>query len=517
MTARALSVVAVARAAAVAITGAGGCAALPPCPARGGPAWIELTTEHFAVRTDLGDAAAHEVITDLEETRAAMLAAVWPGAPGPPDRVPVIALASNRELSTFTDPDVRGIWIRKAPFPATIVAGAIHDRDRRQVLRHELAHHLSRWFLPQQPLWFSEGIATFLETIHYDRERQRAVVGEPSADRYRAVSTWAMFPAHRLLSAATPAVVEMGQFEASSWLLVHYLINHRDDAFRNFQRRLGAFEHPRDAWAAELGDLDDVRLSTTLDEYAASGNYIVLHIPAPPWSGRIQTRAMSDAEVHGARAFMYAIGKMSGEPPLDRVRAEIAEALAVDPAALQALAAQYYLLGGDMSPVQRGALARQASEAHPDAAMAWLMVADAAAFGDARQTALARALALAPNDPEILTRLAVLKASKDRWDEAAAFSRKAIRLGATSAEALRIHTLSMAHTGHCREATFYVAGLPGPLVGGGARGPAITAGWLDLYDRCVRIAAERVQRRAREDADRDREDDHDADGDGDAK
>jgi hypothetical protein len=121
-------------------------------------------------------------------------------------------------------------------------------------------------------------------------------------------------------------------------------------------------------------------------------------------------------------------------------------------------------------------------------------VADAAEFGDLRQTALARALALAPNDPEVLARMADLKASNQEWDQAAAFSRKAVRLRAMSPRALDTHVMALAHTGQCREAAFYMAALSSPLAGGGHRGPTISAGLLDLLDRCMRIAAERAMR-----------------------
>jgi tetratricopeptide (TPR) repeat protein len=506
MTHRPLNSVAVIAIVAVVFAGAvvllaSGCASLPACPARGGPAWIELTTAHFTVRTDLDDTAARGVIHELEETRAAMLDAVWPDAPGPPDRLPVVALASQSELRVFTGPRIEGIWAHRAPFAATILIGGYRDDDRRAILRHELAHHLSRWFLPQQPIWFAEGIATFLETIHYDREHQRAVVGEPSWDRFNTLRT-GMFSTSRLLTGEQPDMAEMALFESTSWLLVHYLINQRELAFQRFQRRVGAFERPQEAWAAELGDLDATHLLSTLDDYVAAGNYNVLRIPMRPWSGPIQVRPMLDAEVHGARAFMYAVGNLSRTPAPDsvrdaRVRAEVDEALSADPAgALEALAVKYYALGVGASPEQQRALAERASRAHPDSELAWLMMADSAPLGDGRfaqQTALARALALAPNDPEALIRMAFIKASNKKWDEAVEFSRKAIRLRALNPQALRTHVAALAMTGQCREAAFYVAGLRRPSPRADPNESAVPAGWLELQDRCLRVAAARAK------------------------
>jgi hypothetical protein len=124
------------------------------------------------------------------------------------------------------------------------------------------------------------------------------------------------------------------------------------------------------------------------------------------------------------------------------------------------------------------------------------MMADSAPLGDGRfaqQTALARALALAPNDPEALIRMAFIKASNKKWDEAVEFSRKAIRLRALNPQALRTHVAALAMTGQCREAAFYVAGLRRPSPRADPNESAVPAGWLELQDRCLRVAAARAK------------------------
>src|SRR2546427_13220329 len=79
------------------------------------------------------------------------------------------------------------------------------------------------------------------------------------------------------------------------------------------------------------------------------------------------------------------------------------------PGPIEALAVRYYVqLTGEKSAQRRKDLAEHAAQTHPQSPLAWLMVADADALGDARQTALSRALALAPNDAEVLTRMALV-------------------------------------------------------------------------------------------------------------
>src|SRR6476620_4310866 len=64
-------------------------ASLPKTPANGGPAWHELTTEHFVIDSDLEPAEAAVVANQLENLRKVMSETVFGGPPpaGPPARV----------------------------------------------------------------------------------------------------------------------------------------------------------------------------------------------------------------------------------------------------------------------------------------------------------------------------------------------------------------------------------------------------------------------------------------------
>jgi hypothetical protein len=134
-----------------------GCASLPPCPAKGGPAWRELTSDHFVLRTDLSPREALETIRTLEDTRAAMLAGMWAGLVEPPGKSTAIALASLEETSRFTGTTFNGMHLRQPPFPATLIISP--DPKQQETAKHELAHGLARYFLPVHPTWFAEGLA----------------------------------------------------------------------------------------------------------------------------------------------------------------------------------------------------------------------------------------------------------------------------------------------------------------------------------------------------------------------
>src|SRR6185295_12340490 len=66
------------------------------------------------------------------------------------------------------------------PFIALRAGGS---DQTRLTIRHELAHHLSRFFIPRQPSWLAEGLASFFETLAYDRDRGEILIGLPSPQR----------------------------------------------------------------------------------------------------------------------------------------------------------------------------------------------------------------------------------------------------------------------------------------------------------------------------------------------
>jgi hypothetical protein len=162
----------------VSIWAIAGCATLPAWPAKGGPIWREAISTHFRLRSDLDEDDARETIRRLEEIRASMLEMVWPGVPDPPIRTEVVVLRSSTELMVFVrdphePPLIAGLRAERSPLPASLLFAGT-DLRTMSTLVHELAHDLSEWFLPIQPLWYSEGVATFLETLRYDRPNIRA-------------------------------------------------------------------------------------------------------------------------------------------------------------------------------------------------------------------------------------------------------------------------------------------------------------------------------------------------------
>src|SRR5256885_17214626 len=71
--------------------------------------WIELQSEHFVLRTDLPQDAAHKAAADLELVRNGLLAAGWSSPHPSPAKIVVVALASRRETIEFLSERQEGI------------------------------------------------------------------------------------------------------------------------------------------------------------------------------------------------------------------------------------------------------------------------------------------------------------------------------------------------------------------------------------------------------------------------
>src|SRR5512133_1602503 len=124
------------------------------CPARGGPAWTELTTPHFTVASDLRPAHARRIATELEGIRAWVIAALLPGEGRDiPGRVRVVAFRSTGEFDTFAPPGLRAYFTHDGLGEAVIVMTGEMGGEARLVLAHELAHHALRQVYPRQPRW----------------------------------------------------------------------------------------------------------------------------------------------------------------------------------------------------------------------------------------------------------------------------------------------------------------------------------------------------------------------------
>ena len=402
------------------------------CPARGGPTWREFTSEQVALRTDLAPDRAAELVREIELARAAVLHAMFATAPEVPGVVHAVAFASDGDFWEVSPSQAAAYVTTLDGFAPTVVLPATLRAATRAILIHELTHHFSSFPLLRKPMWLDEGFAVYLESMGSVALGARMTVGTvPGTIRVPRGRTERILVRDLLAwKGIDPGWVgtTIRRYYASSWLLVHFLVNRQATAFDEFCRRLGLAEDPRAAWKAAFarwdpdvpGALDD--LEGALDIYArgAAFPYRTLDLQVSP---TIAQRTLPSAEVHALRAQLLPHG---GERRPGVLRAEVDEALAEDPANPLAI--------GVLAGLDRRAdllpRARASVQAYPTDWRAWSLLGSALGAGGAeeRLAARRRAVELGPDEPVALWELARELASAGLPREAASLALRLLRI-----------------------------------------------------------------------------------------
>ncbi len=431
------------------------------CPAEGGPAWLEITTDHFVAWTDLDAAEARSLAERLEWTRAAIVAAAWGRVAAPETRLGIVALRADRELHDLSRPGVQG-WVIVDPFQPRLVLSAESGAHPSAAVAYEIAQHLSAFALLRQPRWLWEGLAAYLESIAPLPGSDTALVGLPS--RWTAAVRRGPVPARDLLAWDERSEGDPERRDAlhgSGWLMVHYLASEKGRQFSAWQGLLARGESPQRAFRQVFPEYDPLspvglaRLDEELGTYAREGRFPRRAVPVPPWKPEPAAREMGDAEVHATRALLYLSVPAGSGPPLEARRAaaqaEVAEALRRDPADDAALSLAVWLA----PEAERPERARASARAHRDSWRAWFVVARVLQ-GDPerveREAALRRALALSPGNPAVLTTLALDLVEAGRAAEALPLATEAVERAAWKALPLDAEAAALAGTGECARA-----------------------------------------------------------------
>src|SRR4051812_26586293 len=436
-------------------------------PSEGGASWTEYTSDHFRLQTDMRDAEARATLKDVEERRSGLVRAAFHGLEVPGQRTRIVALRDGGELEAFLPEFILGYFMLD-PFGEKLVLLARASADDMRVFTHEMTHDLASYYFARQPRWLEEGMARFLETLQFDREGNKVILGTPWIDR--------VYDPNLNLRYRTPITISqlfareqkglMPSYD-TSWALVFYLANNEGKAFNEYQRALFRGDEPDAAWKASFpayADEEglvklDTKVNAALKQLLDTERYKTATAPYFEYDGRIEKRTMPEPEVRALRAEL-----LVGSPHYrkehaaieQRALADAREALRQNPGEMRAAAVLV-----DLAPDRdhKLAVARAATLAAPDDYRAWLL-ADMALEDDegtpeqesARVFALERAVALAPENPWALQRLARAYASAGNGPEALPLVRKSLALFPDSAPALDTFALVASVQGSCAAA-----------------------------------------------------------------
>lgn len=433
------------------VVGGSGCALRNRGP-DGRLRWVEVQTPHFTVRAATEEGPARIAASRLEEVREALQAGSWHASVEPRGKVEVVLLDDD-EVTAYLPQGLAGSTGTDGLGHLRVISGLERDMSQVPVLKHELAHVVNSQFLLRSPLWLSEGLATYLETLAL--EGGQATLG-------RAPAAWAVEANQRPLDAAGlfatgPEIYagtdeEKTSFYVRSWLLVHLLVNRHRLELEAFMGRLGRAEEPGAAWAACCGGLTPAVLGAEASEYLHGGRYSMLTVTLPRRDVPMTARELRPAEVLATRAELLAQAALVS--PVMKAKGEklAREALAVDPAEPLAAMATCELAGRGTAPCLDAA--RAAARAHPDDARPFLLLASGLRreHGAEREAAVERAVALAPDDALGLVALSDLRGAQRRLPEAEAAALHALASAPGQPHTLDALATVRANQGRCRDA-----------------------------------------------------------------
>lgn len=312
------------------------------CPAEGGKPWLELTSKHYVMRTDLGASDAEEALEDFERVyssiedlwafhdvgNAVVAFEVRDPTTGtkrlvdrkPSGRIEIVLFDSraefrefdNRSDGSFTMPDD---W---DPLPSVVTyadsVGQLH-----LTLQHEIAHRFIRFYYPQAPTWLSEGLASYYGALQIKGGRAwlglapyqfgiPAVSAIPSASRLLASDSQTFYLRNDFAGQWSDIEIRNQRMcnYAGAHALVQLLKNGGGEYRRRWQNYLFALVEARsaqEAWQKAYGDLPMERLEEDYQALLSARDRAVLTVAYEPHVAKIDhMRTMRPAEVHRLRA-----------------------------------------------------------------------------------------------------------------------------------------------------------------------------------------------------------------------
>jgi Flp pilus assembly protein TadD len=456
--------------------------------------WLVAETAHFRIHGELGESRIREEAAVLEDFHA--LLELLTKRTFPPESPKLdIYLVEDRGALRLLNPRlperVAGFYTasRGGIFAVSLEPSGANREFGRDVLLHEYAHH----FMMQAgnaalPAWYVEGFAEYLMTAEFRPDR--IDFGGLSRGRYYVLTNMAWAPLEQVLARAPS--VSQDNFYAQSWLLTHYLsrvegMPAKRDAYL---RKVAAGADPVQAFKDEI-DPDLQAFQGRLRNYLSGRSFTFSRLKRKaPQEIEVQVMQLSPV---ADKALLPLVAVQLPRPPaeraehLARIRAEVAKApddawgaraLAIadvaagletvgpdrldallltaptDPALLRWRARIYRADRPTAAPTdvtEARKLLVRANRASPDD---WQVLSDYAATFEARGAplsesvlaVLAKANALAPQEPTLAWRTAIAQARAGNYSEAEAVlaplvnnphARRAMTLERTLLEALR--------------------------------------------------------------------------------
>jgi len=350
-------------------------AAMPPVPGKGGPAWIELTSEHFTVWTDGPPDRGRELIREMERLWQIVAGVVFPGVDSS-GRDLVIVFRDDDELSALSptgEPRAYAMSAQPPLWQPAFVLSAFSNREvGDRTVAHELTHAISFAVVHHQPRWLAEGMAEYFETVELDPDRTTADIGAAPQYRGQPILMAHLVPIARLFTWDAPGKNESREY-STAWALFTFLINeHRAELVHYMQLLGGSFDlvateedRVARAWSAAFPSLPLSTVDAVLQQWLVTGHHLVLHVDVQLRARPVTERGLGDADVYALRGLLHArIASHEAQAHQD-----MTAALAAEPTNVLARILSVALDQAKLTPEAGRAL----TAAHEDDWRAWLL------------------------------------------------------------------------------------------------------------------------------------------------
>lgn len=428
---------------------AAGCASLPPVPSAGGPHWLRLESEHSVLLTDAPAAQAVQTSARIEQQHGALCRVAFPcDATQRAQKLRVIALHDADQLELLYGADVPAVFTPELVYaPLLVLSNGLSDGGMAQLSR-ALTGLVAQQGLGPLPPWLRQGLASYLETAHYD-VAGAFVIGDPVRRYVEQLHAQPRLGTSALLNLPASAP-EPPMFAASAWLVVHYLMSERRADFAAFRASLASGQTLAAAFHEAFPDLSPEQLDGLLDRYAGAANFLTqskrFESPATP----SDQRALDDADVYSLRAEIAALCRDCDARARERSSQQLRLALEREPNHLRANVLQALTQPpGPTRLANEAARAQALTQAHPEAPLAWVHLGYADPAQACSPTRLQRLRELAPHDAHALSQRAQCELRVGRRDSALALSRLAFAAYPISPRITAAHMHLLRDAGAC--------------------------------------------------------------------
>lgn len=250
--------------------------------------WKRMKTIDFELLTDLEAGEAQRAAQLLTQSLQGLAAMFGRAQPQTDRKLIVIALRDGLEFERRFGKFVWG-FAATAGMETTVCLYGAPNRwfvrsvnfvdATHSVLQHELAHAVLARYFAQQPTWFAEGMAQYLETFRW-LDSETVLLGEPN------LQAWRSYSAVRSLSMKD--AVEWSTYQQNelkiaglyglSWAFVHYAINREPQRFSALLEDL--IEQHDGAFVKAFGPPSE-ELDRAIYAYLKQGKYAQLRLKVP--------------------------------------------------------------------------------------------------------------------------------------------------------------------------------------------------------------------------------------------